>query len=190
VARQSYHPVRDLAIDDQDRVFLAGGFVGEMTFEHTTIQAKGVGDGFIAEYDGSGALHWAAPTGVAGDAVVNGVALASNGDLVLTGGLNGLNPFSLEPATTASVFYSFFAARWTPSLPGEASFRGIRVSTDHIAHMTLIGGASGATYILEGSTDLKVWTPLTSSLPSDGLVNLIDPSAPSHQFRFYRARTR
>ncbi len=49
-------------------------------------------------------------------------------------------------------------------------------------------GASGQSYILEVSTDLLSWHPLSVLAVSNGPVPFTDPDAPSYSRRFYRAR--
>ena len=49
-------------------------------------------------------------------------------------------------------------------------------------------GASGNTYMLEASTNLLNWTPISTNMAETNLFNLLDPNASNFQNRFYRVR--
>lgn len=44
----------------------------------------------------------------------------------------------------------------------------------------------GQTYVLQASTDLKHWTPLSTNAAAAAVLNLTDPQAANHPSRFYR----
>jgi alpha-tubulin suppressor-like RCC1 family protein len=48
-------------------------------------------------------------------------------------------------------------------------------------------GISGSRLRIEGSTDLKNWTPLCTNLVTEGTVHFVDPVATDRPRRFYRA---
>jgi len=47
--------------------------------------------------------------------------------------------------------------------------------------------ADDGTYMIETSSDLVNWSPLTSIVAADGIIQLVDTSAPNAAYRFYRA---
>jgi hypothetical protein len=44
----------------------------------------------------------------------------------------------------------------------------------------------GQTYVLQASTNLTDWTPLSTNLATTNQVNLFDPAASNFPLRFYR----
>src|SRR5262249_55628330 len=159
--------LRDVVIDTADRIFIVGTFAGSTRFGQTFIQPTGTSDGFFAKYSPDGVLYWARTAGMDGGAAVNGISLADYGDLVVAGNVWRLNPFSSTAARTASDRGNAFAARLSPSFDTPARFRNIRRDTNGYVHVFIEGGVIGASYVLEGSNDLKTWIPLFNSLPSD-----------------------
>ena len=51
-----------------------------------------------------------------------------------------------------------------------------------------ISGAAGQVVVVEGSTNLLIWTPLVTNTMGTGPFSFIDPSAANFQRRFYRMR--
>ena len=47
-------------------------------------------------------------------------------------------------------------------------------------------GTTGSNYVLQASTNLVNWTPLSTNLATTNLFNLIDPRASNFPARFYR----
>jgi hypothetical protein len=53
----------------------------------------------------------------------------------------------------------------------------VRIRTD---------GAVGTTYSVEASNDLRTWTPVTTLVNQDGVLDFVDPSAANAKQHFYR----
>jgi PKD repeat protein len=51
-----------------------------------------------------------------------------------------------------------------------------------------LNGNSGYNYLVEGSTNLSSWTPVTTISNQSGQVQFVDPSSSNLLYRFYRAR--
>jgi hypothetical protein len=47
-------------------------------------------------------------------------------------------------------------------------------------------GATGSNYVLQASTNLVDWVPLSTNVASTNLFNLLDPGATNFPYRFYR----
>jgi len=54
----------------------------------------------------------------------------------------------------------------------------------------VIENAQNGTYIIEASTDLLNWTPLSTNISDGGLVLFKDTAATNFNYRFYRARSK
>lgn len=50
-----------------------------------------------------------------------------------------------------------------------------------------VQGQKDQTYVIEGSSDLKTWEPLTTGMAADGVILYVDPQGTSLPRRFYRA---
>jgi hypothetical protein len=48
-------------------------------------------------------------------------------------------------------------------------------------------GPTGASCLIEATTNLFNWTPLFTNTPFNGTLNFIDPQTPQFPKRFYRA---
>jgi len=73
------------------------------------------------------------------------------------------------------------------NLPPPPQLSPVRWTTNRQFLLT-VTGSSGQTYLVEWSSNLKNWLPLTTLTGSNGPVPAIDPNA-TNRWRFYRART-
>ncbi len=85
-----------------DRILIAGAYSGVVNFDPgagtANLTSAGGLDGFVAKFDPSGNLVWARTAGGAGADVIEGVAIASTGDLVTTGSFSGTANYGSIPA--------------------------------------------------------------------------------------------
>jgi hypothetical protein len=51
-----------------------------------------------------------------------------------------------------------------------------------------INGMKGATFLIEASSDLKLWHQIDEFKNSDGTVKFSDPTSPLSDQRFYRVK--
>lgn len=72
---------------------------------------------------------------------------------------------------------------------GRALFTGMTLTSEGLPFLTLIGG-TGMFYRLDVSTNLIHWSPWVTLPNPYGTLQVIDPDAPNHPRRFYRALKR
>lgn len=104
---------------------------------------------------------------------------ATNGTFTVTvivtdGAAFATNTFDLNASLGAPA-----VAQWVPNSAGVAA-RKFHLSA---------AGSDGASYIVEATTNLKTWTPLTTNTPVGGLLLFTDSASTNLLYRFYRIRT-
>ena len=67
------------------------------------------------------------------------------------------------------------------------SFTSAGFTGDNVFQMGFLG-TPGTNYVLEASTNLLDWTPISTNMAETNLFNLLDPDASNFQNRFYRVR--
>jgi hypothetical protein len=72
------------------------------------------------------------------------------------------------------------------TLRSYPAFKSVTFATNGAAQL-LFSGEAGKTYILQVSTNLLQWTPLSTNVPTTDAFTFLDPSATNHATRFYRA---
>lgn len=114
-----------LAASPDGGVYAAGVFAGTADFDGGAgVAARtslGLTDGFLARYDGVGAVAWVVAVGGANADQVRGVAVAASGDPVITGSFSGTARF--DPGTAATSLTGVglagatdaFTAQYSPS---------------------------------------------------------------------------
>lgn len=78
---------RAVAADPNGGVLVAGYFTGQAFFDSATLTAVGTKDVFLVKYDALGNVVWARSGGSAGEDFAKGVAVDSDGGVVVTGKL-------------------------------------------------------------------------------------------------------
>ncbi len=126
-------------------------------------------------WDGS---HWTVLPGLSGGLIVP-YDFAWLGNDVFFGG-----PFTLSGLKQA---YNF--ARWNDQIDFDV-MGSIQLSMIHASSIgpfkVTVTATAVPSYIIEGSTDFSSWTPLRTNTTSP--YEFWDFTAPSHPYRFYRAR--
>jgi autotransporter-associated beta strand protein len=97
----------------------------------------------------------------------------------------------LRVTNSLTVTANAFAANFNNSVASSAAFTvpvlyfaSVTV-TNHQFQLT-ISGMAGNTYVLQASTDLKNWIPISTNLASANVFILYDTNAGSFPYRFYR----
>ena len=92
---------RSVAIDASNNVYVAGNFVGSVSFGSVMLTSAGGSDIFIAKYDNTGAFQWARRAGGTSDDVVNGIDLSSS-DIYIAGQIGAATVNFNTPSATGS----------------------------------------------------------------------------------------
>lgn len=106
---------RGIAIDNSQNIYVTGLFGGSCTFGGQNITSAGGSDAFLAKYNNSGDIQWAAAGGGTQDDEGTAVAVAPNGKITITGFYKGSATFG---TATVSAFggttdFDAFAAHYT-----------------------------------------------------------------------------
>ncbi len=75
----------DIAIDDENNLYVVGGFDGTRTFGTTSMTSIGGNDVFVVKYDQNGNFIWARRAGGSLDDRANGVTFSPDDHIYLTG---------------------------------------------------------------------------------------------------------
>ncbi|MFZ1331046.1 MAG: SBBP repeat-containing protein [Flavobacteriales bacterium] len=80
----------DIAIDVEDRIYITGSYNGTAVFSDDISLGSFIGDDiFLARYDVDGTCLWARRAGSSSSDEARGIAIASNGDVFITGFIGG-----------------------------------------------------------------------------------------------------
>jgi hypothetical protein len=111
----------DIAVDDADRSYVTGFFIGNATFgagepNETTLSDPGNRGTFVAAYDAEGALLWATQTVGSGSDEGHGIAVDGAGSSYVTGEFTDTAIFGAgqpnETPLTSSGYEDIFVARY------------------------------------------------------------------------------
>ena len=89
--------------------------------------------------------------------------------------------------TNALVHYLFYRAVFLSSLPVSVALSNPLITAGNQFQMTL-NGPTGTNLVLQSSSDLKTWTPISTNTAGASGIVVTDTNAPG-TFRFYRAVT-
>lgn len=136
-----------LAIDSHDRLYLAGSFETDATFEGMTLTGVGTRDTFVASYSAGGALRWLQRFGGTGAAVQPGdLAVDADDNVYLTGGQGGTVDYGGGDQTASGPSDMFILAldaggahRWSQTLGNAQEGLGNAVVADGMGRVTVAG---------------------------------------------------
>lgn len=106
-----------IGTDAAGNVYTVGRFAGTAQFGTNSLTSAGVDDIFITKMDVNGNVLWAKRFGGPGYDVANDVVVLPSGDVLMTGGFQGVAAFggTLVTNTTVSSFSDIFVARLDPA---------------------------------------------------------------------------
>jgi hypothetical protein len=118
-----------------------------------------------------------------------GMTLTANGVISGTTSGSGTFPFIVTVTdTTASVTFQILSLTVNPSsIPPVIVLTAPAHSGSNQFQFTF-NSASGVSYVIQDSVDLRSWTSVLSFDGSGGPVTIIDPNAPGTGARFYRVK--
>ncbi|MFK7787638.1 MAG: gliding motility-associated C-terminal domain-containing protein [Crocinitomicaceae bacterium] len=91
------HRDNAVAVDDDDNIYVTGGFVGTKNFGSTTLTSFGGEDIYVIKYDSDGNFMWVTQAGSIGeDDRGDGIAFGHDGHMYLTGEFRGFAAFGTD----------------------------------------------------------------------------------------------
>lgn len=137
---------KDVCLDPQNNVHVAGWTLGEVTGECTTLTGSGGTSIFLAKYDPFGACLWSRVDGGPGDDVARGIATDAQGNTFITGSYSTLAQFgtvTLGAQGDADVFVAKYGPDgdflWVAHGGGPFDEQGTAVATDAEGNVFVCG---------------------------------------------------
>jgi hypothetical protein len=137
----------DVAVDANGNVVVTGVFRGTVDFGGKSLTSAGGADWFLAKYSPTGTLVWARGMGGTSDDAPSSVAVAPNGDVVVTGRFTGNVSFggqTLQASGTSDIALAKYAAAdgahlWSKRFGGTIDDNGNAVAVDGTGAVVLTG---------------------------------------------------
>jgi hypothetical protein len=172
--------VSGLAVDSNHDIVIVGSYKcaglpcqtqPTLTFGGATFTNAGDYDGWIAKLSGTNGGHiWSAAFGSTGHDFANGVAVAGNGDVAVTGSFSGTVNFGDGPRSSAGLM-DIFIARYSSA--GTLQYTQRYGSTGDDQGNAVSVGTAGQTFFLgtfSGTVNFGGPTPLTANGSSASVV--------------------
>jgi hypothetical protein len=177
--------ITSLATDPDGNLIIAGWFDGEVIFpEKPPFPTKGAGDMFLAKFDPSGTLLWAAAHGTTGEDVPTAVATDGARNVLLTGSVFEAVDFGAglktggTPPTNDFFLAKFDGAGLAKATPrfAEAGFqRGYGVASDALGNIAVTGAFGGTVTLEQGVGLVSVSPPSTPQSYEDAFLAVFRP---------------
>jgi hypothetical protein len=142
-----------IAVDNSGNVMVTGRFSGPVDLGGGTLTSAGAYDIFLAKYSGVNGAHlWSKRLGSTGYDYANGIAVDSNGNVIMTGQFQGTVDFGGSPLTSAGS-YDIFVAKyagsngshlWSKRFGSTSSDNGCGIAVDGSDNVILTGAFQGA----------------------------------------------
>jgi mono/diheme cytochrome c family protein len=141
------------------------------------------------------------PNGGSYFSTVNVAMLASDTNAAIYFTLDGTSPTTnsilfpgrLTLSSNLVVFASAFRAGYNNSAKVSAIFQVQPLQftgqafTNSVFQLAF-AGAPGSNYVLQASTNLSTWVPISTNTSITNIINLLDPQATNFPYRFYRVQ--
>ncbi len=145
-----------VAVSSNGQIVVTGGFVGAVSFGGGTLVSAGRSDIFVAQYSAAGEHQWSRRFGGTSNDDGYGVALDSNGNVVVTGHFHETIDCGGGPITSIGIDDIFLAKYsstgghlWSAGYGGAVSDKGFAVTVDGSDYVLATGFITG-TAIFEG----------------------------------------
>lgn len=137
---------KDVCLDPENNVHVAGWTLGEVSGDCATLAGSGATSIFLAKYDASGACLWSRADGGPGDDVARGIATDGQGNTYITGSYSVLAEFddvTLGTQGDADVFVAKYGPDgeflWVAHGGGPFDEQGTAVATDADGNVFVCG---------------------------------------------------
>ena len=196
-AQTNYYPFRlgstgtdygkDLAVDSQGNIILAGYFTGTVDFDPgpatNNLTSAGNVDNFLAKYDSQSKLLWAFRYGSAGVDIPHSVSVDSVGNIYVAGYFSNTCDFDPGPGTAnlvsaggRDVYIAKYSADgnfvWVRGFGASSDDQALDVTVDSAGNVAIVGFFSGTVDVDPGPDVVN----LTSTGTTDGFVVKYDPN--------------
>jgi hypothetical protein len=170
---------RALAVDSTGNVVVTGGFSGTTDFGGGTVSSTGGSDIFLAKYSPQGTYVWSKKFGGTGADAGYGVATAGNGDVVMTGQIQGtvdLGGGGVAVSGNGGVVLARYSSNgsylWSRGIGASWDVTGpiaAAVSVDGSGNVLMTGGAMAAEDFGGGFvTGTGSWNPFIAKYTASG----------------------
>ncbi len=162
-----------IAIDERENVYVAGTYKDTVRFSENTFISKGKSDLFLAKYSPEGVLQWVITAGGPESNSATDICTDTDGNVYLTGYLQGKVQFeneALQSEGTSDIFFAKYdtegSLQWIRQIGGQGSDggSGVAVNKDGDVYLT---GTFAASVSFGGST-------LVADGPEDAFIALYD----------------
>lgn len=137
---------KDVCLDPQNNVHVAGWTIGEVTGDCAPLAGTGASSIFLAKYDPFGSCLWSRVEGSPGDDVARGIATDAQGNTFITGSYSALAQFggnTLGVQGDADVFVAKYGPDgdflWVAHGGGPFDEQGSAVATDAEGNVFVCG---------------------------------------------------
>jgi hypothetical protein len=107
--------VSSIALDPSGNIFLGGSFYGTANFGGATLTSAGDADAFLAKYSPQGDPIWSQRFGANFPDVINSIASDSQGNIIVTGFLQGILAIGGTTITSFGTGIDVFLAKFSPN---------------------------------------------------------------------------
>ncbi len=128
----------DMALDDNNNLFVTGNFLDTIYFNTTKLSSKGSTDIFLAKYDKTGKLEWAKSFGGKSVEQVHALTLDNESNIYLCGKYKGTSQFAHKQLVTEAFSENFIAklgkdgsVQWIKSIKGNTKGHKTLLAVDN-----------------------------------------------------------